>query len=604
MKNQLNKGLKVMSDQSDKIVYKQGVVRSILHFLAMVVKADKPLVLGQMFIRFLCGLFPAGAALAWRLILEFAESAMPGEKTHFYFIFLAAAGGLSFSYIYFIEIADTVLRNRVSLELQKAIHRKADVLPMNDYESPVLNDLMDRAGRFFCYGDAIGYMIMFFWLFQRVVTIVSMTFILWGFYPLLTISPVFLLLPGLVKLSLGKAKLLKDLQLSPLRREADVYEGYLTRHEHIKEIRSMEAGEFFINKWRNVTKKIMAEEQRSQLHVSVIHALMDILEKSATIVSYLLCIYLVLNSRISVAEFGAVIVMTGQFLQNYAYLIRNFQDLNEQSLAIHHALEYFNLPVEAREKQFPGSIQLLELNHVAYTYPGAETSAVHDISLSLRPGETVAVIGKNGSGKTTLSKLVMGLIDPTAGEVTVNAVPVKEIGYSSLYRYTTAVFQDYACYNMSLKDNIAIGDSGKESNDAEIVQLLKDNNITFIGQTHGIDLNTELGIEYGGTDLSGGQWQQVAIARAAYKNAKIVVLDEPTSALDPLREAELYETFGTLCKDRIGFLITHRLGLCSFANRILVMDGGTISEMGTHDELIRLDGLYKCMYLEQQKLYL
>jgi ABC-type bacteriocin/lantibiotic exporter with double-glycine peptidase domain len=551
----------------------------------MVVQADKPLVLGQLFIKLLCGLFPAGMEFFWQRILRLVEIGIPREKTYFYFIFLTIAGGLSFSYIYFIEIADTFLRNRVSLALQKNIHKRANALPINNYESAALNDLLERAGRLFFYGDAIGYMIVFFWLFQRIVTIISMTFVLWSFYPLLTISSVFLLLPSIIKMRLGKKKLLTDLQLSPLRRGADVYQQYITRYEYIKEIRTMEISDFFISKWQSLTKKIIAEEQFSQFHVSIVHAFMDILEKAVTIGSYLLCIYLVLNGRIGVDVFGAVIVITGQFLQNYGDLMQIFQSLNKESLSIHNALEYFDLPVELREKQFPDSVQSFELNHITYAYPGAHSNAVHDISLSLQPGETIAVIGKNGSGKTTLSKLVMGLIDPTKGEITVNGISTKEIGYTSLYRHTTAIFQDYMCYNMKLKDNITISDSDREPDDAEIIKLLKDIKITFIGTALGIDLNTELGVEYGGTNLSTGQWQQLAIARAAYKNAKIVVLDEPTSALDPLREEELYETFKKLCINRIGLLITHRLGLCSFADRILVMDEGTISDLGTHAEL-------------------
>jgi ATP-binding cassette subfamily B protein len=583
---------------------KREIVRSTLRFFAMVVKAGKSLIPIHLLIQVVCGLFPAVMALVWQKILMFAESGIPREKTYFYFLSLAIIGGLSFSYIYFIEIADTILRNRISLGFQKNIHNKANALPMHNYESPVLNDLLSRAAKIFCYGNALGFMLMVFYLFQQIVTIFSMTVILWGFYPLLTISAVFLLLPSLVKFRLVKAKLIHDLQLSPLRREADVYQDYVTRYEYIKEIRSMDAGPFFINKWRNVKKRIINEEKVSQFRLSTVHALMDILERGATVASYLLCIYLVLNNRISVAEFGAVIVMTGRFLESYASLMRRIKDFHEESLSTHSALKYFDLPVESREKQLPLSIHSIALNHVSYTYPEAENAAVQDINFSLKSGETVAVIGKNGSGKTTLSKLVMGLIDPTSGTVTINDIPAREIEYSSLYQYTTTVFQDYLCYNMSLKDNITISASGIKAEDAEITRLLKDLKITFVGQSPGVDLQTELGVEHGGTNLSGGQWQQLAIARAAYKNAKIVVLDEPTSALDPIREAELYDTFRNLCGKRIGLLITHRLGLCVYADRILVMDEGKISEYGTHDELMRNDGLYKRMYLEQQKLYI
>lgn len=593
----------MMRKQSDSGNAQCGLLRSALRLVSMVMRTGKFKILLHLLLTIFCGLLPAAAALLWQRILSSIHIGATQQSVLVLLIYLAIVGGLSVSYAYFTEVTDTLTRNRVSLGLQKLIHQKSDVLPMDDYESPALADMLTRASKIFCYGDAIGVILMFFYMIQQTVAIISMSMVVWHFNPLLTIIALILLVPVLGKLWLNKMQVDLDLKLSPERREADVFKQYLTGHEYIKEIYTMDAHEFFLDKWRTVTERIISEEQRSNVRVTCIRILMDILERGVTVGAYLMCIAFVLTGKIGVAEFGAVIVLMGQFIQNYSSLIQFIQEMHGSVLSVQSAIGYFDLAVEQREEKLSPPIDTIELKDVSYTYPEASRAAVQNLTLSLKNGETVAVVGKNGSGKSTLSKMVMGLINPTCGIVTANGLSMLTTEYKALYRYTTSVFQDFMHYSMRLSDNITIGASSVSTNDERLLQLLRELNITFIGEKSVISLQTELGVEFGGVDISGGQWQQLAIARAAYKDAQVVVLDEPTSALDPIREAELYETFRKLCHEKIGMIITHRLGMCAFAEHILVMDEGRMAEYGTHEELLQLGGIYSRMYRAQQELY-
>lgn len=595
-------GAKKMKNKADSKENEKRMFISSLRLMSMVFNTGKKQITAQLFLRIICGLLPAITALIWQRILSVTQLGTSQYSIILIFSSLALAGGLSVSYFYFTEVADTLIRNRISLGLQKNIHQKADELPMDDYESPTLADMLNRASGIFCYGDAVGFIMTVFELIQQSVSIISIAVVVWSFQPFLTIGALILLIPGIVKLGINKKRVNLDLRLSPARREAEVFREYLTGRSHMKDIRLMNVSDFFLEKWETITKHIFEEERRSNMQITWIHILIDIIERGTTIGSYMLCVYLALSKRISIADFGAVIVLIGQFLQNSTNFMNQINGIHGEALSVQSAISYFDLLSEKREETLH-SVETINFNNVSYAYPEQEKYAVKDVNITLKQGETVAVIGKNGSGKSTLSKLVLGLINPTVGEINIGNDCMCKINYEELYGPESVVFQDYAHYATTIKDNIAIANGGSPLDSENAYQLLNDLGIKFVNENSNITMQTELGVEFGGVDLSGGQWQQLAIARGAYRNAKVIVLDEPSSALDPLREAELYDTFQKLCQNKIGIIITHRLGMCTFADKILVMDDGEIVEYGTKDELLMKNGIYARMYRSQQQLY-
>lgn len=222
------------------------------------------------------------------------------------------------------------------------------------------------------------------------------------------------------------------------------------------------------------------------------------------------------------------------------------------------------------------------------------------INLTIREGETLAIVGENGSGKSTLTRLLMGLYLPTAGTIEIDGIDMKTISPKTLYRDVSAVFQRYQCYKMTVRDNTQISDE-ESRKAAEGVLRQVDFPIASEKFTEGME--TMLGKDFGGIDLSGGQWQRLAIARGLYRVHDLIVLDEPTAAIDPIEEAKIYRKFAEISKDKTAVIVTHRLGSVHMADRIIVMDEGKIVDMGVHEELMEKKGLYYEMYQAQAKWY-
>lgn len=241
---------------------------------------------------------------------------------------------------------------------------------------------------------------------------------------------------------------------------------------------------------------------------------------------------------------------------------------------------------------------------VAFSYPNCTAQALRGVSVTICEGERVAIVGRNGSGKSTFVNLLCGLYEPTRGSVTVGGIDAGAHPHE-VRRLLSAVFQDFGRYEDSIRFNITISDTARVATDAQIMDLAeKADAAGFIGaRSQGLD-DVVGSYAEGGNNLSGGQWQRIAITRAAYRaDARIMLLDEPTSALDPLAEAHLYRNFADLVEDRTAILISHRLGIASIVDRVLVFDGGRIVEDGTHDELMAKDGLYAELYRSQAQWY-
>jgi len=220
-------------------------------------------------------------------------------------------------------------------------------------------------------------------------------------------------------------------------------------------------------------------------------------------------------------------------------------------------------------------------------------------------GETIAIVGVNGSGKSTLTRLLTGLHLPTSGEMLVDGRNADGIAPKSLYRGISAVFQKYQSYKMTVEENVRISDmeTANDKTAPAVTDVLEKADFPIDSEKLTEGLQTMLGKDFGGIDLSGGQWQRLAIARGLYRDHDMIILDEPTAAIDPLEEADIYRKFAEISAGRTAFIVTHRLGSAQIADRIIVMDGGHIVDMGTHEELMQREGRYREMYHAQAKWY-
>jgi ABC-type multidrug transport system fused ATPase/permease subunit len=221
------------------------------------------------------------------------------------------------------------------------------------------------------------------------------------------------------------------------------------------------------------------------------------------------------------------------------------------------------------------------------------------VTFSVRQGERVALVGENGAGKSTIVKLLCGLYKPDSGDILIGGAPIAELSASRLRRVLRVVFQDFGSYELTLRENLAFGDIGKLNDDGALRGALERGL-----WSESMALDTNLGkIEDDGVDLSGGQWQRIAVARSLVGDCAFVILDEPTAALDPLAESRMYETFQSVLRERGCVMISHRLASAKLADKIIVLDGGAVAQSGAHDELMKTEGRYREMFTAQAAWY-
>ena len=480
----------------------------------------------------------------------------------------------------------------------KIVAEKSARLAPITYENPQLLDAINKAitaipqahrGGIAIIGNAL--MVLTFGLFLGIY--------LYLLNPLLVLALAFAFVPKMIALAIQTPLYSKlEDKSGPLRREATAYEDAMGDREFLKETRILGAFSFFQAKYLEVVKLLNVQTWKADAKAASIDLLMSLF----TGIGYMAIIYLLFHSlsvgTITVGEFAAVFggVATWVF-----YIVDNMVMIVDQSTrnigGVSAFLNFLELPETAlgeKALDFSGDIQLKNVN---FTYPNAGKPSLRNLNLSVKAGETLAIVGVNGSGKSTLTKILMGIYEPTEGEALVGGVSTKETSYQGV----SAVFQKFQHYQMTLKENIQIGDvhySGDIFNVMEQAGVLVNSN----AYPNGTD--TVLSREFDGVDLSGGQWQRVAIARGLYRNHELIVLDEPTAAIDPIEESRLYEKFAEISADKTAIIVTHRLGSAKIADRIIVMDNGEIAEVGTHQELLGANGLYAKMYSAQESWYI
>lgn len=367
------------------------------------------------------------------------------------------------------------------------------------------------------------------------------------------------------------------------------------------EIKLFRAKEHILDLWHEVTGRIFKRYTRSA----------KILLRAQTIVTLLKIAYttfvvatLVLGFQAGRIELGVLVSIINSIGNMFIFLeaaSNGLADLGAKAHEIGYYKEFMEFEEQTLGHGDVSSGQDIVFENVSFRYPGTEREILHDLSFTIRSGERVALVGVNGAGKSTIIKLLCGLYTPDSGRITIGGKDLTSLSQDALHRTLSVVFQDFGAYQLTLRENLAFGDLEKLHEDAELKEALRLAGAEAISD-QGLDISLgRLGQD--SVDLSKGQWQRIAVARAFLSNAAYIILDEPTASLDPIAESRLYESFSSVLEKRGCILISHRLASAKMAEKIIVIEGGEVIETGSHEELIQNGGLYAVMYEEQSGWY-
>ena len=428
-------------------------------------------------------------------------------------------------------------------------------------------------------------------------------FLIYGFF-LYRLRPLLLLAVPSIFIPMLLAQFLKsrifarqEEEMVPLQRRAQTYASYLTNKVYAKETRTLGAVGYFCKRYEKVRRNLSLLERKARTQACS----MDICARVLNMIGYAGVLYLLIDSvfagYIGVSAFSAVLLTIGNMVDMMDEIIASRAgELSENLGKMRHYIDFLNLELLEEDGEETGKIQSIHLEQVCFAYPTEKgKNVLQDITMDIRDGETIALVGENGSGKTTLTKLLLGLYEPTGGVISWNGKAGDTISTLDLQKQNSAIFQDFSRYYMTLRENIGLKDTDNVG-DEKITEALEQAGLEFQSESFPVGLDTMLSREFGGVELSGGQWQRVAIARGMLKECSLIIMDEPTAAIDPLQEYKLYHTFLEAAKGRLAVIVTHRLGLARFCDRIAVMKEGKVVGLGPHEKLLQDSSYYRMLW--------
>jgi len=495
------------------------------------------------------------------------------------------------------SLADSLLGDRFTNRVSVRLIEHATQLDLASFEDPVFYDKLERARR--QTTGRIGLLAAVLNVAQDTLSLISLSAGLIVFSPWLMVLLVAAVIPAFLGethfTTLAYSVLYR---WTPQRRLLDYLRMLGASSQSAKEVKIFGLGTHLAERYHEVSDRIYEDNKKVAVKRAGVGFLLNLVSTGGYYGAYAVVLIRTLAGAISIGTFT---FLTGAFSRSRMYIekiLQSFTDISDQALYLKDLFEFFEM--EPSIRSLPGALPAprpiragFEFRNVAFAYPGSSTMVVENINFRLEAEEKIALIGENGAGKTTLVKLLARLYDPTAGQILLDGVDLREYDVEDVRKEIGVIFQDYMRYELLAKENIGFGKIEDLADQARI-ELAAQKSMAFqvIGKLpNGYD--QMIGRRFdGGVDLSGGEWQKFALARAYMRDAQLLILDEPTATLDARAEYEVFRRFAELTKGRMAVLISHRFSTVRMADRILVLQNGRIREQGTHKHLVALGGQY------------
>jgi ATP-binding cassette subfamily B protein len=507
-----------------------------------------------------------------------------------------------------VDYCDTLLADKFIRHISVRIMHHASRLDLASYEDPLFHDKLERAR--VQATDRLGMVQQLGRLVQQVITTATLAASILLFSPWLLVVLIACVIPAFLGEShfafLGYAQAFRQ---TPVKRQIDYLRFLGASKDSAKELKLFGLSKYLTDRFKKLSDDIYVQNvslAKRRLFASAL------LSSLTTVGYYGAYAYVILETLQGKMTVGTLTFLTGAIAgasANLQMIFSTFSSIADQSLFLTDLLQFFAVRPTVTSK--PNALKTprpikegIEFREVTFSYPGSDRPILCNLNLFLKRDERIALIGENGEGKTTIVKLLTRLYDPTAGQILLDGIDLREYDLDDYASNIAVIFQDFMRYDMTAWENIAVGQIGARENLEKVELAAKKSLAEGVINKLPNRYDQMLGRRFEtGVDLSGGEWQKVALARAYLRDAQILVLDEPTAALDARSEHEVFERFAELTKGKMALLISHRFSTVKMADRIIVLEKGVIAEQGRHEQLMAHGGRYAEMFELQASSY-
>lgn len=562
------------------------------------------------------GILPLASLYLMKLIVDSITAGMSSTSKEFAFghvlflIFLAA--GTSFLTALSRSISDIVSEAQAALVsdyILDLLHNKSIEADLEYYENPRYYDTLYRAQNDAPFRPAriVNGLVQ---ISQSSLSLIVVFALIASFSWIIAVALTLTAIPAAIVRLIYSDRLYRwQCACTPKERKAWYFHWLLTGDSYAKEIRLFELGPLFMKRYHNLREELRNE----QLSITGKRTAADLTAQTISIVAIFgSLIFIALNAYQGNITLGDLVMYFGALQQGQSFLsslLIGLAELYRDNLFLTTLYEFLDLKPTVKEPSSPVPVpemmkEGISFEHVEFCYPGEEVKVLEDINLHIHPGQVIALVGENGSGKTTLVKLLCRLYDPTNGKIIFNGVDLRNFRIADFRKKISVVFQDYTHYNLTARENIWLGSVDTPLNTGNVLRAAEFSGADLVIDSLDNGYETILGKSFeDGTELSIGEWQKVALARAFFRESQLIVMDEPTSSLDPKAEDEVFKKFRQLVAGRTAIIISHRLSTVKMADCIYFLKNGRILEKGNHEDLMALNSEYAQLFRTQSQYY-